>query len=464
MVAWALADQRATSVHVRVRVQLSARACLRGACPMSVLCACVWLRGRCTVGGSYLNSGRGEWNFMACGHGCGSYDRVIEMTDTALRLWPSSVPITFLAFDQGSFVYAGGPLLTDPGVPEDSPCKYAYERFCGDPHVSGFCTGQGRAAWDLQAVLLAVRGPEGLYAMQPGSQHFDAQSGKNFWTTDANTSSSSWPNGASQWQAELSAGWSTERPIKIRRLVDELNGLLLQSPARHPSPPPSPAPSPPAPPNPPPPSPLPIAPPPSPLPIAPPPSPLPIAPPPLWPPSLPLPCPSLPLSPSPPTPSPAPSTPSAMNTSTVSVAATAVAGALSTSAGWQLSGTLLGGHDHSIAGGFLSGVVLTTAILLSLLCMLCVLYLTCRRCCWASKACLSSRLQTSPRNAKPHRLRSQETTTEETPTTPEAATCYQAGPGKAGLPGIRHSRTSNDHLLSGDEEAWLEGVDLGYEL
>ncbi len=57
--------------------------------------------------------------------------------------------------------------------------------FCGVTGGSGglpsWCDRHGRNAWDLMAVVLAVRGKGKYYKLMPGSMTFDARSGKNQW-------------------------------------------------------------------------------------------------------------------------------------------------------------------------------------------------------------------------------------------------------------------------------------------
>lgn len=139
------------------------------------------------MGGSFIESSRIEWNFGACGlsHGaCGAYDQVGALTARAVALWPHAVPITFLSFDVGELVRAGGVLRN--GATNANPCRAAYWEFCGivggSGHLPGWCTSHGRAAWDLMAVLLAVRGPGVHYTLQPGYNRIDPSgSGQNTW-------------------------------------------------------------------------------------------------------------------------------------------------------------------------------------------------------------------------------------------------------------------------------------------
>ena len=121
----------------------------------------------------WMGGGRagGEWNLVGPSVGCdpdecGAYALLGNLTRKAVNAWPSSIPLIFLPFESGVDVHSGGSLATQH-VPEDiSPCRAAYELFCGTTGGSGglpfWCDEHGRAAWDLQAILYAVRAATGL--------------------------------------------------------------------------------------------------------------------------------------------------------------------------------------------------------------------------------------------------------------------------------------------------------------
>ena len=191
------------------------------------------------MGGSFWDSSRIEWNFGAygaTGGWAGAYDRVGNFTYRALKLWPASVPVKFVSFDVGSNVRAGGVLL---GAPAASPCRRAYLEFCGIVGGAGglpyWCDSKGRNAWDLMAVVLAVRGPQKSYSLVPGKNEIDARSGRNTWHSE-NQSKSDYGLNATQWQAYLPADlYST-----VENEIDQL--LLSPSRALPPQLPPPPAP------------------------------------------------------------------------------------------------------------------------------------------------------------------------------------------------------------------------------
>ena len=148
-----------------------------------------------------MGGGRGgsEWNLVgpstSCPEeDCGGYHDVAGLTKRAVGGWPASVPIVFLPFESGFSVHAGGALASEaiseevsrgahlhsrtqaphtlivmlmrccfPGsCPQANPCKAGYAHFCGitggSGALPGWCDEHGRSAWDLQAVLYAVRG------------------------------------------------------------------------------------------------------------------------------------------------------------------------------------------------------------------------------------------------------------------------------------------------------------------
>ena len=111
---------------------------------------------------------RVEWNWGACGGdvpnreqtaktdfpssayaACGAYAALPRLTAEAIREWPPSVPTVFLSFDIGFWVRSGGVLQA---APERSPCRRAYELFCGIRGGGGalpkWCDDHGRNAWE----------------------------------------------------------------------------------------------------------------------------------------------------------------------------------------------------------------------------------------------------------------------------------------------------------------------------
>lgn len=89
-----------------------------------------------------------------------------------------------------------------------------------------WCNHRGRCAWDLMAVILAVRGPRGFYQLEAGTNVVDPHTGRNQWVRQANQSAS-----GSQFQAGLV-------PALAILVGDEIDELLLRVPAAatHPSP------------------------------------------------------------------------------------------------------------------------------------------------------------------------------------------------------------------------------------
>ena len=126
-----------------------------------------------------LYKGEVEWNFGACGGGCGGYDVIGNITRNALALWPSQVPITFVGFRTGEGVFTGSSSLLSerPG----SPCAFAYHHFCAE--LEWNCgLWWGRQSWDPMAVLYAVRGDtHGYYIEAAGSLRVES-SGHSRWT------------------------------------------------------------------------------------------------------------------------------------------------------------------------------------------------------------------------------------------------------------------------------------------
>ena len=84
---------------------------------------------------------------------CGPYDDLGSVTMLALRLWPKSVPVTFLEFEVGLKVNTG--LALKAGASADSPCRFAYIDYCA--RMEEWCEdNEGRASWDPMALLYAV--------------------------------------------------------------------------------------------------------------------------------------------------------------------------------------------------------------------------------------------------------------------------------------------------------------------
>ena len=123
------------------------------------------------MGGSLGN--RIEWNLGGCGGTdggrCGSYDALGAISREVLLLWPTTVPVTFVAFEPGADVHTGG-RLGSWEAPDDHPGHVAYQRFCSDrEYVPWWCSPRGRASWDPMAVLYAVRGPEVRPPLRPSA-------------------------------------------------------------------------------------------------------------------------------------------------------------------------------------------------------------------------------------------------------------------------------------------------------
>jgi hypothetical protein len=145
------------------------------------------------MGGSFWVKDRVEWNFGGCGgpsvvntSQCGAYTDLAQATADVLHEWPHTVPTTFVSFDIGFSVRAGGVLKS--GATEQSPCRQAYMEFCGGTGGSGglpdWCDAKGRNAWDLMAVVLGVRGVGSHIHLMPGTNTMDAQTGRNSWEDD----------------------------------------------------------------------------------------------------------------------------------------------------------------------------------------------------------------------------------------------------------------------------------------
>ena len=106
-----------------------------------------------------------EWNLAACGGGCGSYDQLGDISYDTLALWPQSVPIVIVPYEGADEILTGG-----VGPVDQNPCYSAYVHFCHRMH--GWCTGFSRASWDPVAVVVAVRGTERFYTLEPGEMMF----------------------------------------------------------------------------------------------------------------------------------------------------------------------------------------------------------------------------------------------------------------------------------------------------
>jgi len=99
-----------------------------------------------------------EWNFGGCGvgskwqlkfgprTGCGSYDDLGGITAEMFSLWPSSVPITLVGFEDGVDVRTGAlPRVSG----RQSPCQVAYDIFCNA--MPDWCE---RSNWDAEQARL----------------------------------------------------------------------------------------------------------------------------------------------------------------------------------------------------------------------------------------------------------------------------------------------------------------------
>lgn len=151
-------------------------------------------------------------------------------------------PIVFIPFETGVDVHAGGALATAGILPALSPCRAGYEYFCGTTGVGGalggWCDAKGRSAWDLQAVLYAVRGHEGYYTLERGSFTFD-DGGGNWWFGDENDLSKN------QFMAWLANDDRGDAVAVMDAIGNELDSLLVQGNMPKPPPPPAPPPFPP---------------------------------------------------------------------------------------------------------------------------------------------------------------------------------------------------------------------------
>ena len=234
------------------------------------------------MGGSYWVKDRVEWNWGACGGdepnreqtektpfpasayaACGAYATLPRLTADAIREWPQSVPTIFLSFDIGFWVRSGGVLRS---APERSPCRRAFTLFCdiqgGGGALPDWCDEHGRNAWDLMAVVLAVRGGAPYYRLQPGRNRIDERSGRNTWEDAPCESPACRSRVRAQADLERGAGrghfqaWMPESNYSA--VAREIDSLLMRLPTATPPPsppparPPAPPPRPPPPPTPPP--------------------------------------------------------------------------------------------------------------------------------------------------------------------------------------------------------------------
>lgn len=189
-----------------------------------------------------------EWNFAGsedsgisiCGgaaisaeRGCGPNNNLGLITNQTIQMWPRTTPLTFLDFDAGASVLTGGILARAPG---DSPCKRAYRVFCEVNH--GWCSGgsePSRSSWDIQALVYAVRGPEGLYEREQGSNFVDPLTGFNEWRPLRRTVST-----APVAQTPAALQYLLHLPAERRPTIQaEIESLLAHLPRR---PPPAPRP------------------------------------------------------------------------------------------------------------------------------------------------------------------------------------------------------------------------------
>ena len=169
-----------------------------------------------------------------CANPCGSHGNLGAITNHTLSLWPDEVPLTFLNFEAGQDIYTGGVLRNEELVQPDSPCRRAYEVFCQTN--DGWCRGIDRQSWDIQAIVVAVRGAEDGYRPERGHNVVNPQDGTNVWTSLAQES------GRPEFSLirQASSRWAIE---------EEINELLQRLPASplQPPPPPQPELSPPPP-------------------------------------------------------------------------------------------------------------------------------------------------------------------------------------------------------------------------
>ena len=208
------------------------------------------------MGGSFYDSHRVEWNFGAYGGDpfgfAGAYADLGTLTNETIDAWPSSVPITYISYEAGASIRVGGVLKYS--VPESSPCRQAYMDFCGIDGTGGglptWCGKGGRNAWDLMAILLAVRGPGDLYKLVPGRNWIESETGRNVWTNATsdgravlNADLTSLARlGYSQFQAHVA-------PELHEKVGNEIDALLSRTPSATPPPSDPPLLSPPPPPQ-----------------------------------------------------------------------------------------------------------------------------------------------------------------------------------------------------------------------
>ncbi|KAL1529017.1 hypothetical protein AB1Y20_010337 [Prymnesium parvum] len=185
-----------------------------------------------------------EWNFAGytarasvCSGVCGAYNNLGAISNLTLSLWPAATRLVFLDFETGVHVWTGG-VYQD--APISSPCRRAYETFCRINE--GWCNLKGsRCSWDIQALIYAVRGTEGIYKLQAGHNVVDPMTASNTWTPAAPVGVE--VAGANEFTLRLAA---EDRP----RVEAEISELMRQLPRLPPPSPPAPPPpaAPPAPP------------------------------------------------------------------------------------------------------------------------------------------------------------------------------------------------------------------------
>eukprot|EP00966_Prymnesium_polylepis_P138835 3208259-Prymnesium_polylepis.1 len=112
--------------------------------------------------------------------------------------------------------------------------------FCGGTGGSGglpeWCDGRGRNAWDLMAVVLAVRGRGEFYKFFPGVNVVDRLSGRNTWTDDpfewqpARDDSGhfqAWMPDSGSFSEE---GERVSQGVEYNATANEIDKLLLRAP------------------------------------------------------------------------------------------------------------------------------------------------------------------------------------------------------------------------------------------
>ena len=165
-----------------------------------------------------------------CGGGCGNYDRLGQVTHDTFELWPAGVPVTFLGYSAGVAVHTGhvNARRNDP----TSPCDHAYKLFC--TRLPGWCV-HGRASWDPQLLLYAVRGDTHQnYVEQRGEISIDTATGQTSWIPCGDVTG---PSCCGCAQTRLL--WQGDKDGRKNALENELNTLYVQMPGQGLHPPPS---------------------------------------------------------------------------------------------------------------------------------------------------------------------------------------------------------------------------------